>query len=161
MIGGRGADIETTKQRMFRQLSSELMTLVRIQFIISVVVYLLCIIFLPRMGFGGMTMKIYPMLAAGYFVLFVMYSAIIFLYYFNDLMGSVYTALGFCLVTFIGSIIASHQPVIWYGTGVFAGALTGWTIAYARIRWVEKHMDAHIFCRGTLIPNGKGLKPSG
>lgn len=161
VIGGRGSDIKTTKQRMFRQLASELMTLVRIQFIISVVIYLLCIIFLPQIGFGGMTMKIYPMLAAGYFVLFIMYSAIIFLYYFNDLMGSVYTAVGFCLVTWIGSIIASHQSIIWYGAGLFAGALTGWTIAYARIRWVEKNMDAHIFCRGTLIPNGRGPKPSG
>lgn len=161
VIGGRGADIKTTKQRMFRQLASELMALVRIQFIISVVIYLLCIISLPQIGFGGMTMKIYPMLAAGYFVLFVMYSAIIFLYYFNDLKGSVYTAAGFCLVTFIGSIIASHQSMIWYGAGLFAGALTGWTIAYTRIRWVERHMDAHIFCRGTLIPHGKGLKPSG
>ncbi len=161
VIGGRGSDIETTKQRMFRQLASELMTLVRIQFIISVVVYLLFIIFLPRMGFGGMTMKIYPMLAAGYFVLFVMYSAIIFLYYFNDLTGAVYTAVGFCLVTFIGSLIATQQSMIWYGTGLFAGALNGWTIAYVRIRWVEKHMDAHIFCRGNLIANGKGKKPSG
>ena len=94
-------------------------------------------------------------------MVFIMYSAIIFLYYFNDLMGSVYTAVGFCLVTWIGSLIASHQSMIWYGAGLFAGALTGWTIAYARIRWVEKNMDAHIFCRGTLIPNGRGPKPSG
>ena len=65
------------------------------------------------------------------------------------------------MVTFIGSIIASHQSMIWYGAGLFAGALTGWTIAYTRIRWVERHMDAHIFCRGTLVPYGKGLKPSG
>ena len=35
---------------MFRQLASELMNLARIQFIISVVIYLLCIIFLPGMG---------------------------------------------------------------------------------------------------------------
>ena len=51
VIGGRGADIENTKRRMFRQLASELMNLTRIQFIISVVIYLLCIIFLREWEF--------------------------------------------------------------------------------------------------------------
>ena len=41
VIGGRGADIQNAKKRMFRQLASELMTLARIQFIISVVIYLI------------------------------------------------------------------------------------------------------------------------
>ena len=50
VIGGRGADIQNTKKRMFRQLASELMTLARIQFIISVVVYLICIDVLPKIG---------------------------------------------------------------------------------------------------------------
>ena len=35
-------------------------------------------IFLSRLGFGGMTMRIYPCLAAGYFILFLMYAEIIF-----------------------------------------------------------------------------------
>ena len=60
VIGGRGADIQNTKKRMFRQLASELMTLARIQFIISVVVYLICIVVLPTIGISGLTMKIYP-----------------------------------------------------------------------------------------------------
>ena len=161
VIGGRGADIETTKQRMFRQLANELMTLVRIQFIISVVIYLLCIIFLPQMGFGGMTMKIYPLLAAGYFVLFLMYAAIIFLYYFNDLTGAVRTAVLFCGVTFVGSMFSTHLTEIWYGTGLLAGTFAGWCSAYTRLRWVEKNMDVHIFCKGDLIPRGKGRMPSG
>ncbi len=59
VIGGKGDDIENAKKRMFRQLSSELMTLARLQFMISVVIYLICVIFLPQEGFSGMTMKIY------------------------------------------------------------------------------------------------------
>ncbi len=82
VIGGKGADIDNAKKRMFRQLSSELMTLARLQFIISVVVYLICVILLPGEGFSGMTLKIYPSLAVGYFILFLMYAEIIFLYYF-------------------------------------------------------------------------------
>ena len=114
VIGGRGADIENTKRRMFRQLASELMNLARIQFIISVVIYLLCIVLLPRAGISGMTMKIYPLLAAGYFILFLMYSAIIFLYYFNDLAGAVLTAGIFCGVTLIGSLVSTH--LVWNRT---------------------------------------------
>ena len=41
VIGGRWEDINNAKNRMFRQLASELMNLVRIQFIVSVVLYLL------------------------------------------------------------------------------------------------------------------------
>lgn len=70
VIGGRWEDINNAKNRMFRQLASELMNLVRIQFIVSVVLYLLCVIFLPGMGFSGLVMQIYPCLAAGYFILF-------------------------------------------------------------------------------------------
>ena len=161
VIGGRGADIENTKRRMFRQLASELMNLARIQFIISVVIYLLCIVLLPRAGISGMTMKIYPLLAAGYFILFLMYSAIIFLYYFNDLAGAVLTAGIFCGVTLIGSLVSTHLTEIWYGTGLLVGAFAGWCSAYGRLRWVEKNMDVHIFCRGNLIPRGKGEMPSG
>ncbi len=161
VIGGRGADIENTKRRMFRQLANELMNLARIQFIISVVIYLVCIVLLPRAGISGMPLKIYPLLAAGYFILFLMYSAIIFLYYFNDLTGAVITAVAFCATTFVGSLFSLHLSEIWYGTGLLAGAFVGWCCAYTRLRWVEKNMDAHIFCRGNLIPRGKGIMPSG
>lgn len=161
VIGGKKTDIENTKNRMFRQLSDELMNLVRVQFIISVVVYLLCVVLLPQFGFAGMVMRIYPCLAAGYFILFLMYSAMLFLYYYNDLTGAVLTTLGFCLVTFIGSIVATHLPEIWYGIGVVLGSFTGWTIAYMRLRWVERNLDIHIFCQGMLLKRGMGLKPSG
>ena len=77
---------------MFRQLASELMKLVRIQFIVSVVLYQLCVIFLPGMGFSGLVMQIYPCLAAGYFILFLLYAELIFLYYFNDMTGALLTA---------------------------------------------------------------------
>ena len=63
---------------MFRQLAAELMNLARLQFIVSVVVFFICIVILPQIGFSGMIMKIYPCLAAGYFILFTMYFGMIF-----------------------------------------------------------------------------------
>jgi len=160
VIGGKKADIDNAKRRMFRSISNELMGLVRVQFIISVVVYLLCIVLLPLFGLGGMVMRIYPCMAAGYFILFLMYAAILFLYYYNDLAGAVMTTAGFCLVTFLGSVAAMQLSEIWYGLGVLLGAFTGWTIAYARLRWVEKHLDRNIFCKWQLLKRGKGKKPS-
>ena len=159
VIGGRLADIEKAKKRMFIQLANELMNLTRIQFMISVALYLFFVILLPRYGFSGMVMQIYPSLAAGYFVLFLMYAAIIFLYYFDDLTGALITSASFLVTTFAGSLVAAKLPVIWYGIGLFAGALTGWCVAYFRLRWVEKNLDIHIFCRGVLIKRGIGEKP--
>lgn len=159
VIGGTGMDIEKAKRRMFRQLSEELMNLVCLQFIVSVVAFLVCTVLLPRIGFGGMIMKIYPCLAAGYFILFIMYAAIIFLYYFNDLEGSVLTSLSFCLVTFLGSIAATHLTPVWYGIGLTAGSTVGWCIAYMRLRTMEKNLDIHIFCTGSIMKRSHGVRP--
>lgn len=160
VIGGRGADIKNTKDRMFRQLSAELMSLSRIQFIVSVIIFFLCIVILPQIGFSGLTMKIYPSLAAGYFILFTMYACIVFLYYFNDLTGSVLTGFSFLAGVLVFSIIGAGLPPFWYGLGVIVGSFIGWSVAYYRLRWIEKHMDEHIFCSGHLLPSGKGEMPS-
>lgn len=160
VIGGRGADIEITKKRMFRLLAEELLSLARIQFIITLVIFLLCMIFLPQVGFGGMTLRIYPCLAAGYFILFLMYAEIIFLYYFDDFKGSVLTGLSFCIGTLIGSIIATHFPDIWYGIGLTVGSFIGFAVAYRRLQWMEKNLDIHIFCNGHLLQKSKGSCPS-
>ena len=160
VIGGRGMDIENAKNRMFRQLGEELHNLVRIQFIVSVVVFFIAMIILPMFGFGGMVMRIYPCLAAGYFILFIMFSAIMFLYYYSDLTGALLTAFCFCLVTFLGSIFSTHLPETWYGLGVVIGSFAGWCVSYARLRWVERNLDVHIFCKGNILKRGHGLKPS-
>ena len=113
-------------------LAEELMSLARVQFIITLVIFLFCMIFLPRLGFGGMTMRIYPCLTAGYFILFLMYA----------------------------EIISTHFSEIWYGIGLVAGCFVGWSVAYARIRNMEKNLDIHIFCNGHLLKRTKGTCPS-
>ena len=161
VIGGTGADIDRAKKEMFRSLSAELMDLARIQFIITTVVYLLAVVFLPRVGISGLTMRIYPCLVAGYFIVFLMYAELIFLYYFNDLTGAMLTALAFCAVTFLGSMAAASLPELWYGAGLAAGGFAGWTVAYFRLRYMERHLDEHIFCQGSLLKQGRGPRPSG
>lgn len=156
VIGGRYIDIELAKSRMFRQLADQLTNLVQIQFIISVILFFVCIILLPQFGFDGLIMKIYPCMAAGYFVLFIMYSAIIFLYYFNDLSGAVATTIILCFTTFVVSVAATYFSEIWYGLGVLAGSFAGWCMAYRRLRWLETHLDEHVFCKGHLLEEGYG-----
>lgn len=161
VIGGKKIDIENTKSRMFRQLGNELMNLVRVQFIISVVIYLLCVVFLPQYGFAGMVMRMYPCLAAGYFILFLMYAALLFLYYFNDLPGAILTVLSFFVVTLSGSIAVMDMAEIWHGMGLVIGSFVGWSVAYARLRWIERNLDTHVFCQGFMVKQAKGPKPSG
>jgi len=160
VIGGRGHDIRNAKHRMFSQLSAELMTLIRLQFIISVALFLPCMIFLPMYGIGGLTMRIYPCLCVGYFALFVMYSEILFLYYFNDVNGALLTTVMFTVTTLICSIISTHLPDIWYGLGFVIGSATGYSIAYFRLRWVERHLEREVFCTGDIIPRELGKRPS-
>lgn len=158
VIGGRAVDIRNAQKRMFRQLAAELMNLVRIQFIISICVFLICIVMLPQYGFSGLVMQFYPCLAAGYFILFLMYSAIIFLYYYNDLTGALVTAIVFLVTTLGVTLYTATLSETWYGGGVIVGSLLGWCVAYFRLRWVERHLDEHIFCAGSLIDYGKGKK---
>ena len=158
VIGGRGMDIENAKRRMFEQMRMEIMNLVRIQFIVTVILYLVFIILMPRFGFGGMILQIYPCLAAGYFIMFLMYGEIVFLYYFSDLNGAVATALSFCAATLVGSIVSCHLPVIWFGAGLVFGSFVGFTVAFFRLHSIEKSLDIHIFCNGNLLDRGPGKK---
>ena len=161
VIGGLGQDIRNSRQRMFMQLGSELMTLARTQFIITVVVFLLMTILLPWLGINGEIMRIYPCLCVGFFILFIMYAEILFLYYFNDMKGALLTAASFCAVTLIGAAAATHLPQIWFGAGLVAGSFTGFTAGYFRLRWVERNLDVHIFCSGRLMKKGEGIRPPG
>lgn len=160
VIGGRGMDIENAKNRMFRQIGEELHNLVRIQFIVSVVIFFIAIIVLPQVGFGGMVMRIYPCLAAGYFILFIMYNAVIFLYYYSDLGGALAVTGSFFLFTLLGAILSTYLPETWYGLGVVIGSFAGWCVAYSRLRWIEKNIDVHIFCNGNILKRGQGKRPS-
>ena len=160
VTGGRGEDIRVAKKRMFRLLSEELVSLARVQFIISLIIFLLAMVLLPKFGFGGLTLRIYPCLAAGYFILFLMYAEIIFLYYFNDLSGAVLTGVAFCLSVLVGSIISTQFQDIWYGAGLMAGSFVGWTAGYLRLRWLERNLDEHIFCKGILMKSRHLPKPS-
>lgn len=160
VIGGRWMDIQVAKKRMFRQLSEELVNLVRIQFIISMILYFIVVIFLPGAGYGGLVLEFYYCLAAGYFPLFIMYSAMLFLQYFNDLWGALLTSALFFLTMLTGSMAAARLPYLWAGIGVFAASVTGFLTAVFRLRWLERNLDRHVFCGGQILKHAVGKMPS-
>lgn len=151
VIGGKLDSIEKAKKRMFRGLSSQLFSLAHMQFIVTVVIYLIAIVILPMIGFAGMIMEIYSQLAVGYFVSYLMYSELLFLYYFDDLTGAVINGLIFAGIALFGSIISSHLSILWYGSGFTAASFLAFTFSYYRLRWIEINMDRHIFCRGSVL----------
>lgn len=147
VIGAALKDIEIAKKNMFHLLIQQIGYVVRVQAIISFILFLLIIIFLPDYGFAGLEMTIYPSLAAAFFGIFTMYCNIIFLYYFNDASGTFFSGLLFFLGTLLGSLAATELEPQFYGVGALGGALIGWTFSYFRIRYLEKHFDSHIMCR--------------
>ena len=69
------------------------------------------------------------------------------------------TAASFCAATLVVSLFATHLSPIFYGVGVWTGSVIGFVTAYIRLRWLEKHLDEHIFCRGNIMKQSKGIKP--
>ena len=149
--GGGGEDIELAKKNMFRTLKSELFYIIRFQFIITIILFILAMIFLPDFGFEGVILSIYPSLAAAYFVTFIMYCEVIFLFYFDDGIGTCMVTIGFFIGTLVGSIITTYFDVVFAGLGLFLGAFIGWTIGYIRLRRVINKIDEQIFCRGMIV----------
>lgn len=151
VIGGTYRKIQKTKRIMFKGLSQQLGQVFSLQIAITCVIFLVLIIFGTRIGFSNMTMQIYPVLAVSYLGVFIMYCNIVYLYYFEDTLGSMLTGLIFMTVTLVGSIFASRFSVAFYGAGLFVGMLCGWVFSYLRLRAVEREFDAHIFCRYKII----------
>lgn len=151
VLGGTGKDIIMAKDKMFKTLVREIFYIVQIQTIISIAVFLLLMIFASFLGFGGIIMSIYPALAAGYFLIFIMYCMIVFLYYFDDGIGAFISTLFFFIVTFVAAIISTNLKPNLYGISPFIGAFVGWTIAFYRLKYVEHNINRVVFSKGLIV----------
>lgn len=151
VIGDTLENIEINKKKMFRLLVQQIGYVVRIQAVISIVIFMLAIVFLPDYGFTGLEMTIYPSLAAAFFGIFIMYCNIIYLYYFNDNTGTFVTGLLFFIGVLVGSLVTKNLAPQFYGLGAFAGAIIGWTYSFFRIRYLEKNFDYHILCNSKIF----------
>lgn len=160
VIGAPLKDIELAKKNMFQILNQQIGYVVRVQAVISVIIFLLAITFLPSYGFSGLEMTIYPGIAAAFLGIFAMYCNNIFLCYFNDNTGAFFTGFLFFCGTLAGTLVTCRLKAQFYGFGALFGALIGWTYSYFRICFLEKNFDYHIMCSMHLIQRNKGEKPS-
>ena len=72
------------------------------------------------------------------------------------------TGLGWQILgTYDEAIDGVKSGKLWYGTGLVAGAFTGWTYAYFRLSWLESHLHIHIFCNGSILKMSHGKRPAG
>lgn len=163
VIRGSGAEIISARRAMSRVLRDEIFFLLRIQFVITIIFFLVAMVLMPRFGFGGLVLQMYPTLSAGYLVTFVMYAFIIILYYFDDRTGSALTALAFWAGTLVCSILATKMDRSLAGFGLFGGALCGWTAGFFRLLYVQKHMERFMFCRGSInvVKDGENAENGG
>lgn len=151
VIGKTLLEINRTKTSMFRVLLHQLSYLASLQAIVTAIIFLIALVILPLIGFGGSVITIYPSLTGAYFVIFLMYCNVIYLFYFNDNTGAMLTSIIFFTSVLVGSFISIRLSEVLFGIGAFSGAFIGWSFSFLRIQYLERHFDEHIFCRTSLL----------
>ncbi len=151
VIGGTYRQIQKNKRILFRTLAQQLLRLFAIQSMITAIMFLIVVIFLPQLFFASMIIEIYPILSLGYFVLYLMYSLIIYLYYFNDQFGCMILSIIFVGVSFIATLFTRNLDIAFYGFGFGIGALAGFTFGFFRLKFIEKNINKHIFCDDAVV----------
>lgn len=152
IIGGSLSEIKMAKKDMSRVLNHELFFITEVQLIITLTLICAGIALLPVFGFGGLILDIYPILALGYYAVFMMYFLIVFLYYFDDQVGAVYVSSVFLITTVLFSIITVNIGVAFYGLGLLIGGIVAWITGFFRLKTLLKNIDYHMFCN---IKEGK------
>ncbi len=151
VIGSTYDEIYMNKKKMFRIMKEQIIHVFALQTVITAIIFIVFMIFLPQFGFSGLTMTIYPALAAGYLAIFLTYCLIIYLFYYNDNKGAMLVSIVFCAAILIGSLWSSTLTVNLYGFGAFLGSLIGWSFGYFRLRYLEKNFEKHIFMKQKFL----------
>ena len=160
VYGSTLSEVHIYKRTMFRTLEHQQANLLGIQAIITIVIYILAMVLLPLWGFSSNILSVYAVLCVAYYVMMIMYSNIVVLFYFNDNWGAMFTAFLFFVTTFLGTLVSCHLRMELYGLGVFFGAIVSWTFVFFRLRFLRKHFDAHIFCDMKVLNSVQENKPS-
>lgn len=157
VMGGSLNEIKMAKKDMSRVLNHELFFITEVQLIITLTLICAGIALLPMFGFGGSVLDIYPILALGYYAVFMMYFLIVFLYYFDDQKGAVYVSGIFLITTILMSILTVGMGVAFYGLGLLIGGIFAWIAGFFRLKALLKDIDYHMFCN---IKEGKESEQS-
>lgn len=158
VIGAGGHDIAKSKSRMLSVLRNELLSIIQLQFIIIIILFLIANILIPKLGMDGAILNIYPVMAVGFFLINLVQGLMIFLFYLDDAKGACITGLIFFLGILLGSLVTVHFSTVYCGLGVVFGGFCGFTFIFFRIRYMFLHLDEHIFCRDNIVKKIKTPK---
>ena len=151
VLGNNLGRISFHKERMIRTLINEVYFIGEAQMIITLIVMVLCMTFLPLIGIAGVTLDIYPVIALGYFAVFIMHILMIFLYYFDDQAGAAFVGILFFVLTLAFTIVTKSFGIQFYGLGLLLAAAISWMTAFFRLKKIIKTMDYKMFCDNIVI----------
>jgi uncharacterized membrane protein len=148
-------EIEKSRKNMQRVLDHELFYLYEVQLVITIVLIALGMVFLPRFNFGGIILDYFTVLGMAYYCTFCMYLTVVFLYYFDDQKGALFTTMIFFLVTVVTSLILTNISSSYFGLGLLIGAVVSWVFGFNRLKYFIKHINRNMFCSHAKILEAK------
>ncbi|MEG0541310.1 MAG: exopolysaccharide Pel transporter PelG [Angelakisella sp.] len=147
LLSGTYEAIEKHRKIMFRTIDAEMFYIYETQLIITIVLSCVGILVLPMLGFGGIVMNFFLILAIGIYAVYLMYFTVVFLYYFDDQAGSCLTTATFLVTTTIASLVAARMGVSFYPVALLVGGVVSWFVAFFRLKYFLKNINARLFCR--------------
>lgn len=141
------AIIEKARKIMSYNINVQLFFIYEVQLIITIILTCISILIFPMFGLGGLTLDFFLMLGISMFVIFSMYFTVVFLYYFDDQVGSCGATGIFFGVTIITSIIALDLGTAYYAVAPLIGGLAGWIYAFVRLRNLLNDVNVRLFCK--------------
>lgn len=145
--GANYAVIEKNRKIMCETINIQLFYIYEMQLIITIILTCISVILFPLIGLGGLTLDFFLLLGIAVYCIFSMYFTVIFLYYFDDQLGSFITTLIFLVVTAISAVIAVKLGIGYYSMAPLLGGLVAWIFGFLRLKYFLKDINAQIFCR--------------
>ena len=151
VIGNSLSQVTHRRERMLRTLINEVYFVGECQLIITIILMVLAITFLPLLGIAGLALDLYPVLAMGYYAVFMMHLLMIFLYYFDDQKGAALVGILFFAMSLTFTLITRLLGVEFYGLGLVLAAVIAWILAFLRLRQTLNLVDYKMFCDNLKI----------
>lgn len=147
LINGTYSVIEKYRKIMLKTMDIELFYIYEVQLIITIILTCVGILLLPMLGFGGMVMNYFLLLSIGVYCTYLMYFTVIFLYYFDDQLGSFITTFTFFITTVLASIVALKLGASYYPVSLFVGGIVSWIVGFFRLRKFMETINARLYCK--------------
>lgn len=151
VIGNNWDQINLARERMLRTLVGEVYFVGEFQLILTVVIMVLGMTFLPLIGIAGIALNLYPVMALGYYAVFMMHILMIFLYYFDDQKGAAMVGGLFFVLNLGFTLLTKFLGMNFYGLGLVLSAVIAWLVAFWRLRSTLHMVDYKMFCDNVKV----------